>query len=643
MSTLNPLPIASLAPNIQRNYTNFILLDTGAPETLGYFDFQATSLSTNQVHNIRAFNLDSRYSKQDKNRAISLFLQETLRLTSTNPQTLFLETLEFHENRICYATKPTVPILLRKSGSLRPKLDIPKLLKNVLTDIDLLSTKANHKIDLSTAPIHETEATKASVSYFLKDWNKVLWPHSTLSEFRSSVSIMNTIESLGLKEDSIYSLILSILELNGENIEEIRSLRKYSSTMHDSYILMMLRKRIFKKHHCTPKLVEILYQLLKKNSSKMTKVDHVLQELNRIEGLNQISDQERNLQKFNEAQTKIDEKTQIDPEPTNDEGDRDENSLEKEKLGSTDLKKFRSEIVAPLLSKQQQIHPKVRELMQHGSPLEIEEVNLWGSRIGDIGATTLSMNKRWTKLTSLVLHGNEISDRGIVTLSKSGSWADLTILNLSNNSIGDKGAITLSKNSTWKKLAKLNLGTNSIGAEGAIALSENDSWIQLTTLDLGNNAIGAKGAAALGKNSSWAKLKVLNLSYNSIGAEGAASLSLNSSWINLTTLNLDYNSIGVEGAKALSKNSSWKNLTTLYLEKNSIGSEGTIALSKNRSWRKLKALDLGKNPIDAKGAIALCENSSWVHLMVLDLRNNSIEAEAAKVFIKIRPNLIVNI
>src|SRR4051812_20418838 len=96
----------ALTPKIMLSYSDFIQLETGNEETAGYFLFQAKSLLNQEIHHIRAFNLNSNSAQQSINQAITIFLQETLRLCSLQPDAIVLDTFEFYNNKICYAVKP---------------------------------------------------------------------------------------------------------------------------------------------------------------------------------------------------------------------------------------------------------------------------------------------------------------------------------------------------------------------------------------------------------------------------------------------------------------------------------------------------------------------------------------------------------
>ena len=122
-----------LTPDIKSNYADFSLLD-GIPDHCGYFTFKAKSKMTGETHHIRAFNLNSSSAQQNHNQATTLFLKETLRLSSIHPETIIQDTFEFRDSKICYALKPMYSLLPSS-----PNPDVFNLLKDLTDELKSLS------------------------------------------------------------------------------------------------------------------------------------------------------------------------------------------------------------------------------------------------------------------------------------------------------------------------------------------------------------------------------------------------------------------------------------------------------------------------------------------------------------------------
>ena len=101
-----PASLDVLTPNIQLNYKDYIQIQTDSNNITGHIIYQAKLNTTDETHHIRAFNSNSTMPHKNMNQAITLFLQETLRLCYLNPEAIIKETFEFYDNKICYAMKP---------------------------------------------------------------------------------------------------------------------------------------------------------------------------------------------------------------------------------------------------------------------------------------------------------------------------------------------------------------------------------------------------------------------------------------------------------------------------------------------------------------------------------------------------------
>ena len=623
ISPSKPTPSDVLTPDIRLGFSDFSLLSTQDSENLGYLVFQAKSRANDQLYHIRALNLNSIFAEASRNRATTLFLQETLRLCMLAPDCIVLDSLEFYENRICYALKPVTSAIFgchdNHARTVLPQLDIPLLLKSLLGDISYLSKHRSEALHFSPSRFYQIKrAEEASLVYFLQDWNQVVGTESKTDAWdQSSTHISGLTE-----QENIYELAMSILELHGESREEIKA------TKPTKYYDEVIKAAVWKNQNLesqsiSSELKNLLVNMLNKDSSKRPKFNEILRELTipKITNKSPVFVEVEEGKKFIsslplrfEGEAKIihpnvesPEKQPIAPEKTEEKLDSQSaeqspikqsppikqlpsakpletsEKREKEEKKSTD----KTLIAAEKPRKKMSTNLEVIKLLENPNPLSITIINLSNSSISAEDAVLLSKNSSWGNLINLNLRYNSIGDQGAAALSMNKAWTNFADLNLQNNSIGVEGAVALSQNSTWKSLATLDLSRNlNIGPEGAIALSMNTSWKNLSTLDLTRAFIGPKGATALGMNSSWVILGTLILRNNAIGEEGVIGLSKNASWTVLTTLDLSWNWINNEGAAALSCNNSWGNLTTLNLSSNLVDTNGTKLLIKR--WPSLQ-------------------------------------------------------
>jgi len=106
----------------------------------------------------------------------------------------------------------------------------------------------------------------------------------------------------------------------------------------------------------------------------------------------------------------------------------------------------------------------------------LTSINLYGNRIGNIGAEKLAEVLRFNRtLRILNLEANEIGNEGVILLADALSHnTTLTQLSLSSNNIGDVGAVALSEMLVHNySLKNLNLLVNEIEEKGILALKNS--------------------------------------------------------------------------------------------------------------------------------------------------------------------------
>ena len=614
ISQSKPTPSDVLTPDTRLGFSDFSLLSTQDSENLGYLVFQAKSRANDQLYHIRALNLNSIFAEASRNRATTLFLQETLRLCMLAPDCIVLDSLEFYENRICYAVKPVTSAIFgchdNHTLTVLPQLDISLLLKGLLEDINYLSKHRSETLHFPSSRLyHIQRAEEASLVYFLQDWNQIAGVESSMNAMNKSLLQNHRLT----EQENIYELAMSILELHGESREEIivtRPTRYYDEVIKAA----VWKNQNLESQSISSDLKNLLVNMLDKDASNRPKFNEILKKLTnpKITSKSPVIDTVK-------GKTKSIFNSPLQPES------------DKAKLIQT-----HSRVESP--EKQSVVAGKTEEkLDSKESPIKqfpsIKPLDTFEKKEEE-------EHKNKEKIVEKVMPTS--TNQEIIKLLENPNPSSIQIINLSNKSISAEAAVLLSKNLSWGNLTNLNLRCNSIGDPGAAALSMNEAWTNLAVLNLQSNSIGPEGAAALSQNSSWKSLMTLDLSKNpNIGPEGAEALSMNTSWKNLSTLDLTRAFIGPKGAAALGMNSTWVNLGTLILQYNAIGEEGAVGLSKNTSWTALTMLNLSFNSITNEGAAALCGNSSWRKLTTLNLTSNLVDINGTKLLIKRWPSLIL--
>lgn len=158
------------------------------------------------------------------------------------------------------------------------------------------------------------------------------------------------------------------------------------------------------------------------------------------------------------------------------------------------------------------------------------DLNLWGARIGDEGASLVAEALKVNRtLRSLNLSSNQIGDMGAARLAEALKInMALQILQISDNQIGVVGVARLCEALlVTSTLKELYFATNQLGVDAAVLLAEAlKSNRSLRLLNLDGNFIEDEGAArfaeALKINAS---LKALYLAGNRIWEQGAVHLA----------------------------------------------------------------------------------------------------------------------
>ena len=199
-------------------------------ETNYYQIFDAFSCDDNRIYSIRALNTNSEFYQQNTNLAMTLFVQELLRLCVVHPESVLIDHFEIHEKNVAFVTEKclSLPIITKEDDN-PEKVDIEQLLKDVLTEVDFLihDFTLPNPISIELQNIFFLAETGA---YLLGDWASFFKEKECNTEMSIMVNKSNG-------ADEIYTLGLRILELNGSQREHLDSLNALKNIqMHNGAI-----------------------------------------------------------------------------------------------------------------------------------------------------------------------------------------------------------------------------------------------------------------------------------------------------------------------------------------------------------------------------------------------------------------------
>ncbi|EGG14190.1 hypothetical protein DFA_11959 [Cavenderia fasciculata] len=177
---------------------------------------------------------------------------------------------------------------------------------------------------------------------------------------------------------------------------------------------------------------------------------------------------------------------------------------------------------------QQTLYPKLADLKGKGQFHYLEEIDIGGSRAGDLAVVSIEqfINHSQSKITVLNLESCALGQKGLTSLCVAlASNNTIHTLNLSFNRIGDEVSGLTNLVATKKNITSLNLNENRIAHHGGIAISQLlDQSDHLKTLILSTNPFSSTSLALI----------LSSISQN-IGLE-KVSLAMMSSEINLALL-----------------------------------------------------------------------------------------------------------
>ena len=151
--------LISLPPGLLQTYTNFVERKED-PKSRYYKLYDATSIKDNLTYTIRVLDVESEFVKADRDRAITLFLQEIFYLCAKigEAEAFKIEDFIFSEGRLAFVLPcKTISLreMIKKGQCSSKKFDVEKLLKKVISELDFLESSLKLKyIDIVPEKIY---------------------------------------------------------------------------------------------------------------------------------------------------------------------------------------------------------------------------------------------------------------------------------------------------------------------------------------------------------------------------------------------------------------------------------------------------------------------------------------------------------
>lgn len=258
-----------ITPKLKLEYADLKIIS----EEASYITLQAKHRNTEQLHTIRVLNPNSAFVKEDYHVAATLFIQELLRLCISSPQDVLIETFEIYDKKISYATLPYSQLKKHVADNElnHAEINIDKLLKNVVSDLEFLVNNLRFKNCSSIVSLENIYQLEKSGNYFLGNWAQTI-----LSD--NSQQVASTDPNAGYQNrppvnmfEEIYSLGLVVLELNGLKKEEAETLRamRDSNPLYEITLISLIKDRL----HLSENLRDLLIRMLSKTASQRPKID----------------------------------------------------------------------------------------------------------------------------------------------------------------------------------------------------------------------------------------------------------------------------------------------------------------------------------------------------------------------------------
>jgi uncharacterized protein (TIGR02996 family) len=271
--------------------------------------------------------------------------------------------------------------------------------------------------------------------------------------------------------------------------------------------------------------------------------------------------------------------------------------------------------------------PILYDLSQCGHLSQLTELELPMTSFTPEGVAFLASSPHFAHLERLSLRRNpSMALRGMMALIAASQLANLRELDLFGNRLGQMGASLLMRSSLGQNLIKLNLANNDLGSNGVQMMCRLLRQSRLLDLDVSDNGFDEVAAQEIANTKKLDKLRHLKLQGNPIGDQGASSLFQSRHPRRLRTLDLSSTGL-TDQTLGVMVNCRWLGqLRTLSLAGNPISEDGVKQLAECPHFAELRWLNLCGCRLGDVGAQALARSPHLQRLQNFLLSDTGLSA-----------------
>jgi uncharacterized protein (TIGR02996 family) len=260
----------------------------------------------------------------------------------------------------------------------------------------------------------------------------------------------------------------------------------------------------------------------------------------------------------------------------------------------------------------------------------LEEIDLFESKVGRTGMVALASSPHLKKLKRLELPENAIGDEGALAIANAGHWSGLEGLQLRNCGITYKGLVALAGAEHLCGLRELSLMGNQFGGDGGRVVAES-TWRNLQELDLSSTGLPYQELVPLARSPVVVGLRKLRLCFNAVRAVGMKALVDSPHWNALEELELSQTGLKPDAVEVLVKAWPFRQLRKLKLDRNPLGDEGLALLAHCPHLRGIRDLDLSDTGVRDANVRELADSPHLAGLHTLWLSNDKFTDAGAKI------------
>ena len=236
-------------PIIKLTYQNFKLI----AETSSYRVFEAEDRVSHEKHAVRILDRTKEFVKKHFDHALTLFIQELLRLQYLHPGSVLLKTLEISSDgkQVACATLLYTPLSAIIDVNIQTmdaigQRNIKKLLSDILSDVEFLWKDFQARKILSVLGPENVCVMKGQGGFFLTDWAKLF--ENGNDNLATSTLVAGAIQNPPNSQEldsELKTLAFTVLNLGNISCEEVHLLpeRTNADTVkYESAVKKMLAK-----------------------------------------------------------------------------------------------------------------------------------------------------------------------------------------------------------------------------------------------------------------------------------------------------------------------------------------------------------------------------------------------------------------